>query len=187
MSCKGHKTFFTIYPAGFAPYQRFAVAETEYGSSSLSKNSEGDPESLGAFTDTLFGAAIDAADGKPWLRGWVEGPRKWWETQRRSLVKALDILGLLRVVQAACLEVAEILGVALLLILEVRSLINTRPGYRSRGDAVVSVLRAMVRDRGSPVVERLLLAGHLAGLWGAPLWWDADSGIIREVPFRLVR
>jgi len=79
------------------------------------------------------------------------------------------------------------LNVALLLILEKRSRIKARPGYRSCGDAVVSVLKAMVRVRGSPVVERLLLAGHIAGLWGVPLWWDADSGIIREVPFRLAR
>ena len=188
MSCKTHKTFFTIYPSGFPPYQRLAVADTEYGSSGLSKNSEGDQDSLGAFKDSLFGAAIDAADGKPWLRVWVDGPRKWWETQRRYLAKALALFSLaLRLMQAACSEAADILDIALLLILEKRSQIKNQPGYRSCGDAVVSVLRAILRVRGSPVVERLLLAGHQAGLWGAPLWWDAASGIIREVPFRLAR
>ena len=188
MWCKAHGTFFTIYPSGFAPYQRLAVADTEYGSSELSKNSEANQDSLGAFKDSLFGAAIDAADGKPWLRVWVDGHRKWWETQRRHIVKTMALVGLeLILMQPACSEVAEILDIALLLILEKRNQIKTRPGYRSCGDAVVWVLRAMLRVRGSPVVERLLLAGHKAGLWGAPLWWDAASGIIREVPFRLTR
>jgi len=76
MSCKIHKTFFTIYPSGFAPHQRFAVADTEYGSDTLSKNSEDDTESLEAFKDSLFGAAVDASAGKSWLRVWVKGSRK---------------------------------------------------------------------------------------------------------------
>lgn len=188
MSCKTHKTFFTVYPSGHAPYQRFGVAGTEYASSTLSKGAEGTEEPLKAFESSLFGAVIDAANGKSWLRKWVKEPRKWRETQRRYLSKALALFGLtMRLVQAECARVAEILDVDLLLILEQRNRIKAQPGYRSCGSAAVSVLRSMLKVRGSPVVARLLIAGHAAGLWGKPLWWDADSGIIREVPYRLAR
>lgn len=143
---------------------------------------EGRP--LEAFQKTQFQAAVDASEGKTWLREWVAGPRKWWETQRRHIAKALALLGLKPGMdQTKSLEMAQILGVDYLPIVEQKRKIADQPGYRCRGHGVVSMLEALVKSV-SPV-ERLLLAGHKAGLWGVPLWWDSDSGIIRRIPFRI--
>ena len=182
MKCKVHGAFFTIYPAGFARYQRQAVAHTAYGSSELRDAPEERP--LEPFEGSQFQAALDASEGRPWLREWVAGRRKWWETQRRHLGKVLILLGLEPAMeQEKSLRIAEMLDLDHISIVEQKRKLMVQPGYRCRGHGVLTMLQAVAK-RICPV-ERLLLAGHLAGLWGKPLWWDGEAGIIRAVPFRI--
>ena len=182
--CATHKKPFTIYPAGFVPYQRLPMANTAYATSHLENNQGEHP--LEAFQDTQFQAAVDASEGEAWPREWREGPRKWWETQRRRIAKMLVLLGLdPEMEETKRIQVTQLLNVEHMLVLEQKRAIEDKPGYRCRGHGVASMLKALMKS-GKPV-ERLLLAGHQVGLWGMPLWWDADSGIIRKIPFRLAR
>jgi len=182
--CAVHKKPFTIYPSGFGPYQRLPMANTAYGTNHL-ENNPGE-HTLEAFQDTQFQAAVDASEGKAWPREWRDKPRKWWETQRRRIANMLVLLGLdPEMEEAKSIQVSQLLNVEHMLVLEKKRAIEDKPGYRCRGLGVASVLKALVKS-GNPV-ERLLLAGHQAGLWGMPLWWDADSRIIRKIPFRLAR
>lgn len=183
MRCKVHGGCFTVYPAGFARYQRQPVAQTAYGSSDLRETRE--ERALEAFEGSQFEAAVDAWKGKAWLREWVAGLRKWWETQRRQLEKALRLLGLdPGMGQEKSLRIAQVLDMDHLAMVEQKRKLVVQPGYRCRGHGVITMLQALVK-RTCPV-ERLLLAGHQAGLWGKPLWWDVEAGIIRQVPFRVV-
>jgi hypothetical protein len=50
-------------------------------------------------------------------------------------------------------------------------------GPRQRGQAVVSLLVALSPER----YERLLIAGHLAGVWGRPFRLDPHSGRRRPI------
>jgi len=77
---------------------------------------------------------------------------------------------------------AAVLGVPTLLLREQVAAIAAAPGYRSRGYAVLAVL-ARVLTGPSPL-ERVLAAGHLAGLWGAPHLWEPSIGRLRPLLFR---
>lgn len=182
MRCKVHGGFFTVYPAGFARYQRHPVAQTAYGNDDLRDAPVERP--LESFECSQFQAALDASEGNAWLREWVAGLRQWWQTQRRQLARALILLGLdPGMEQERSLRIAQVLDLDHLSMVEQKRKMVVQPGYRCRGHGVVVMLRALVK-RTCPV-KRLLLAGHLAGLWGRPLWWDAEAGIVRKVPFRV--
>lgn len=179
MCCTAHSCF-TIYPPGFSPYQRKSLGQAAYGNSGL----VGTHWPKETCRDSLFQAALDGSEGKAWLRYWVEGPRQWWESQRRDISKAQSLLGLaLGMTQAEILAVATILDIDYLLIAEARAKIGAAPGYQCRGKGVRMVLNVLM-NKGSPL-ERLQLAGCRAGLWGKPLWWDSESKILRENPFRI--
>lgn len=51
---------------------------------------------------------------------------------------------------------------------------------RERGPLVVGLLVSLDPGR----VDRLLAAGHFAGLWGRPWWIDPETGRRRSVPVR---
>ena len=180
MHCTSHHSYFTIYPPGYGPHQRQRLVKTSYGTSEVRRGGQ----LRESFEKSLFEAAIDGSEGKAWSREWMEAPRQWWETQRRRIGRAQALLGLVpKITQTDGLEVAGLLDVDYLLLAEARKKISEKPGYRSRGQAVRLVLGELM-NRGSPH-DRLLLAGQRAGLWGRPLWWDAESGIIRGIPFRI--
>lgn len=48
-------------------------------------------------------------------------------------------------------------------------------GYRQRGEAVVEVLTAL----GDDPLDRLLVAGALAGCWGTPWRWERAPSRLR--------
>ena len=93
---------------------------------------------------------MDGSEGKVWSREWMEGPRQWWETQRRHIGRAQALLGLVpKMTQKDGLEVAGLLDVDYLLLAEARKKISEKPGYRSRGQAVRLVL-ARTDEQGEP-------------------------------------
>jgi len=93
------------------------MANTAYATSHL-VNDQGE-HPLEAFQETQFQAAMDASEGKAWPREWRDGPRKWWETQRRHIAKALVLFGLdPEMEEAKRIQVTQLLNVEHMLVLE---------------------------------------------------------------------
>jgi hypothetical protein len=137
-------------------------------------------EALEAFSATAFAAAVDAAAGRAWARG---GKSPWWSVQGRWLARLMRWVGIAVDLQDALrAQLAATLGVAQLLLLDQVRQVLAAPGYRSRGHAVVSVLMALRHD--ASLADRLVVAGHQAGLWGRPLRWDPEAEQLRALPFR---
>jgi hypothetical protein len=155
------------------------------------------------FRGTVFEAAVDAAEGKAWQRDspvychdrWDDGQpqvsgkhqqrvglQKWWSTQSQGLLRLTRWLGV-AVEQSDNVRerVAAALGVALLVLVEQVSRVQQRPGYRSRGSAVMAVVAHMTRDSGC--YGRLLAAGYEAALLRPALFWDPDRGQMRHIVF----
>src|SRR5690606_25099662 len=124
--------------------------------------------------------AMDAAAGRAWARS-GQGPR--WSAQGRWLARLMRWVGVaVDLEDALRAQLAATLGVAHLLLLDQVRQVLAAPGYRRRGHAVVSVLMVLRHD--ASLADRLVVAGHQAGLWGRPLRWDPDAGQLRALPFR---
>jgi hypothetical protein len=76
----------------------------------------------------------------------------------------------LDVEESAQIVRAEALGVDALRLREGQSMIRQSPDIRTGGRAVVHVLKTVLAQ-GRSLIERLLVAGYLAGLWGRPFRW----------------
>jgi hypothetical protein len=164
LRCLMHEFGFTVYPSGHVPYGRVSVVPV-------------------AGPATVFEAAQDAAQGKPWARQFPGGTSKWWGTQGRHIGVAVAICGVAPALDpAAQLAQAAALHVEMLLLVEHSRAIAAAAGYRSRGQAVQAVLDRVLS--GPCVLEHVLAAGHLAGLWGLPLLWDLRTRRLRSLSFR---
>lgn len=106
-----------------------------------------------------------------------EGGGPLYATQQRHLARSGELLGLAGPDGQAG-EVAELLDLGGLDHGRARAGYRGASGPRQRGEAVVSVLVALDPGR----YERLLAAGHRAGLWGRPWWIDPTTGRRRPHP-----
>ncbi|MEN8183902.1 MAG: hypothetical protein ABFS46_15355 [Myxococcota bacterium] len=169
-----------MYPPGHYPYGQVALVRVAPDGSRV-----GDATA----TDTLFEAALDAAEGRSWERsvpGWKDADPDpalevpgWRSTQQRRLKVAVRNLGLDSGI-ATQHRIAMALYVDTLVLRDAASRIRACPGDRARGQAVQAVLEARPAEHR---LVRLLIAGHLAGLWGRPWWWR--RGVLRPLgPFR---
>jgi hypothetical protein len=177
--CRTHGVCFTLYPPGHVPYGRAAVAPVAPDGGTIIDG----PSGAEAFEGTAFAAALDASKGTAWDRERSGGSERWWETQRQRVALALRICGVApdfgeveREVVAAALEVE------LLLLREQAQRVAAAPGYRRRGEGVCAVLERLAE--GPCLLSRLMASGHLAGLWGPPLWWDTRAARLRSWSFR---
>lgn len=179
MRCRPHRRGFTLYPPGHVPYGREAIAPVSCDGGKVHSEPDSEPWSA-----TVFEVALDAEEGKPWVREASGGAERWWSTQGRRLERLVRWFALEPATGARQQQaIADVLVVALLLLIEQAQQIARRPGYRSRGSAVCAILAALTT---APVVaDRLAAAGYLAGLWGRPHRWDAGSGVLRSLPYRL--
>jgi hypothetical protein len=135
------------------------------------------------FEGTIFEAALDAKDGRPWLRSSpVGGADRYWGNQRRQLDDAARLLGVAKDLSGAQRdEIAQVLSVEALVLHEEAAGLKTVPGYRRLGAAILTVLSKLQR-RASRAL-RLLFAGHIAGRWGMPLQWDPARRCLGSLPF----
>jgi hypothetical protein len=192
--CSTHQVAFTMYPPGHYPYGRVAVAPIAPGGELLLKGDAGAAETSHAegeetsvatsdaeedaasgrldWSLTVFGAAQDASQGQAWPR---EKPSRW-RTQGRWLQLGAQLLGIGPVTdgtedeQRYREQMAGMLGVPALHVLEgARHFRNSR-GYRERGRVVLALLARLPTLRS--LGERILAAGAIAGLWGRPSRWD---------------
>jgi len=166
--CAVHEVAFTVYPPAHFPYGRRALAPcTTAGHEPFGSDRD--------WHETVFAGANDAARLQPWPREAKGGSDWWWSTQGRLFDLALTLTGTHPdLADELRHRIAETLRVPALVLREQAARIRAQPGYASRGRAVAAVLDHLV----GPVVRRLLVVGHLAGLWGRPLWWD---GVLRPV------
>lgn len=176
MHCRTHECAFTIYPPGHVPYGRYRVAPVD-----LDGHATGSTDQPLSWRGTLFEAALDASEGRAWARYREFGGDRRWSTQGRLLSMALDLVG---VAPEQDLDLrhrlADVLAVDTLTMLEGVAAIAARPGYRSRGQAVVDVVNAVPRQC---VLDRVLRAGHIAGRWDSVLRWEPSLGVLRPLAF----
>ncbi len=157
VKCIGHGIYFTLYPPGHVPYGRKRVVPD-------------DAHGQDPWRRTQFKAAVEAAAGEPaWSREPDGGPG-WW-TQRRQIERAAEMLGLTCPARQAE-RVADALSAGVLAHAQARRQYGEATGFRGRAQAVVRVLDVL--SRGG-LLERLLLAGHLAGTLPEPWIWTGQG------------
>jgi len=172
MGCVVHGHYFTLYPPGYAPWQRSAVSPVASDGGRVQGLSAG----ADGFSEALFDAALDASAGVAWPR---ECPGdKRWSTQGRRLELAQRLCGVAPGLADPVRDlVAEALRVDGLLLREQAEALRQDGGYRQRGAAVRAVLEVLSRQQ--PSDERLLHAGFVVGVWGLPRRWDPVAGVLR--------
>jgi len=197
VQCRTHGHGFTLYPPSYAPYARQPVLQLGPDGTSVQGEKASSPSgaagmesskgvSAGLWTDfegTLFHAALDAGEGRPWARDSLEEiPDKWWPTQGRHLGLAVRLLGLAEGFGARLREsIAQVLSVDLLFLKDQEHWVRDHPGYRGLGCAVCRVLSLL--KGGARRARDLLFCGYLVGRWGRPLHWDPQRKILEHLPF----
>lgn len=174
LRCRVHGCAFTLYPPGHVPWGRRSLVHVDLHGETVRRSTE-------EWRGTPFEASADAARGTAWDRASECGSESWWSTQGRWIGFSLDLIGL-AAAQGTDLRhrIADALNVATLDLLAKVRAIGENPGFRARGKAVVAVLE------GIPVkglLRRLLVAGHLAGCWGPPMWWDIQRRSLVRLVF----
>lgn len=169
--CQTHGRHFTLYPPGFAPYQRQPLLGLAPDGGEPIADSEGGDAAR--YAETLFEAAVAARDGQRWSRESKELKQigdRWWSTQNRHLDRALLMLGLAATLSTKLRElIASVLSVDLLTLLERSSAC----GYRQKGAAICAVLEVLSDRR----LFRLLSSGQSVGLWGDVDYWDRQRRV----------
>lgn len=160
---------YTLYPPGYVPYGRDRVVPCSPSQPLLR-----DETGRLAWQMTFFdAAALEATTGvecceanaanEPWHR----------RTQRRRLEAAGRLLGIHPEIEDRTRErIAAQLGVALLTLRAAAKQWTT--GWRAQGAAVVAVLLAVTVD--ARLLDRILAAGALSGLWPASRRWEVACG-----------
>ena len=182
---------YTLYPPGHIPYGRQAAVACSPSGSLLRE-----PACAGTadrrktarswqpiWETTLFGAAIDAAGGRLWPSDSPSEDDRRRRTQGRRLGWAGRLLGVHPEVSSRRQEhIASLLQVPTLTIRTAAQ--RWGSPWRTRGEAVHTVLRALPVDGG--LLGRMLRAGHVANHWKAPHRWDPDRRIwCLPAPWRL--
>jgi hypothetical protein len=188
--CGLHGKAFTLYPPGHVPYGRVAMAPVSTGGALVKEGASGEdtpgetPIAQLDWPGTVFGAAIDAAEGRAWPRAHPACPAHW-RTQGRRLLRGARLLGIGPTTADDGLphreQMARRLGVPTLLIVGQALRWRDARGYRERGAAISGVLAEMQASRA--ISDRLMCAGEVEGLWGRPRRWDPGVRVLRRLPF----
>jgi hypothetical protein len=120
--------------------------------------------------ETIFSAAIDAAEGQNWHRSSPSDDDRRRRTQGRWLSLVATLLGLTDMNQRIQEQLAERLGVAALDLIEAARTYRTAVGWRDRGKVIAGLLERLPIRRC--LCDDLLVCGAIAGLWGRPSRWD---------------
>ncbi len=156
--CGVHGHAFTVYPCAHVPYGRIAIAPVR-GDGALHRAT--------SWSTTLFRAALDAKDGDLWPTGSPKDDLRRRRTQLRWLERIEMLLGLGST--DAC-SIARALDITALDVLDARRDLAAATGARQRG-VVATRLLGKVPIRPA-VLDAVLIAGTLAGLWGLPIRWE---------------
>ena len=157
---------YTLYPPGHVPHGRKAVVPCMPTGPLPQSRASGQPP----WPATLFSAAIDAAAGDvDSVSHRSTRDVSCRRTEGRHLERAGDLLGLLPDVESRNQErIATRLQIPTM---DLRSAAHAWTcRWQAQGRAVVAVLTALPVD-GS-LLDRVLAAGMVAGLWPRPQRWD---------------
>ena len=203
LRCKTHKIAFTLYPPGHRPYGRKAVVPlAPDGGRPLDDGAEKEDRLRAELAGSMFDAALDAACDRLWDRCsrsytragernvgrevacvQFDGEDRYRSTQERQLARCMDLVGVSsHQDESLGEEIADLLGVNRMLLVEQELRINLGSGPAVRGEAVCAVLQAMPRGMR---YERLVACGRAAGLWGESFHWAPSMGAPRRLPFRI--
>lgn len=163
--CRRHRRAFTLYVPGWVPYGRQPVAPAKL-----------DGGRGAGWEGTLFELALETSQGERWsweieLRdkdGLFTGMcRLGYTTEYAHLDACTRLLGVHGHQEVELRHsIGEMLVVPTQILLGLASR-DDRPRYLARARVVTEVLDRLP----SPADwQALLVAGHLAGLWGEPLW-----------------
>jgi hypothetical protein len=159
VDCELHECTFTLYPPGFAPYQRCAVAlVTACGQQMLGEGSLDVDDDL-----TMF-------DNGAKQRGKDDQRTRHSRRRNARIVGVAGVADRLREVIASVLSVPT---------LTLRSLSRSCGSISEAVDRVLRQLRGTAQSKAT----MLLVSGHLAGCWGEPLAYDAERRTLRRSPY----
>lgn len=168
--CHRHGAAFTVYPPGYVPYGRVAVAPLDLQGREVIAT---EPESPVAASGTIWEGTADAAAGLRWPEtGGAMGSRR---TQGRRLAMGAVLFGLHSEPRVRE-RVAEALKVAALPLHEAAQRYCALVSWRERAQVLLGLLARCV-PRGLP--RAVLAAGYLTGLWGRPSRWDPGGSHLR--------
>jgi hypothetical protein len=163
-TCHPHGRY-TLYPPGHIPYGRQQVVPCSPSGPLLRDPATGQPE----WPATVFGAAIDAAEGQRWSAHSPADDARRRRTQGCRLELAGTLLGVHPDLEARPREwIATRLRVPTMTLRSAAGRWATR--WPARGTAVLAVLHALPLDQS--LLDRLLAAGAITGLWPSPQRWD---------------
>ncbi|MDP2958880.1 MAG: hypothetical protein Q8N53_20820 [Longimicrobiales bacterium] len=170
VGCSAHPLGrYTLYPPGHVPYGRKPAVPCSPSGGLLRDAVTGEPP----WEATLFAAAVDAAGGERWPSDSPAGDPRRWRTQGRRLELAGRLVGVHAEIDDAARErIATRLGVPTLRLRTAAR--EWAASWTMRGAAVLAVLLAVSVD--GALLDRILAAGALGGLWAEPRRWDAARG-----------
>ncbi|MFC1642296.1 hypothetical protein ACFL5O_06365 [Myxococcota bacterium] len=188
--CATHRVAFTLYPPGYVPYGRVAMAPVDSEGQLVSVVGEVDVEGEGpegripgqlTWDTTIFRAARDADRRRAWPRECRKDGPGSWRTQGRWIAMAAACLGLTGGDREHW-PLVGLLGIPGLVWREARADYASAGGYVARGRAIMVPLEGL-SAAGCPLLDRLLAGGLEAGCWGEPRRWYPSAKALR----RLVR
>ncbi len=161
---------FTLYPLGHVPYGRQAVVPCSPSGPLLQEQGTGQPPwSANPWQATLFGAALEAADGQRWPAHRPADDERRRRTQGCRLEQAGRLLGVHPELKGRTRErIATRVQVPTLSLRQASQ--RWTSSWQARGEAILSVLMALPVDGG--LLDRVLAAGAVSGLWPWPQRWD---------------
>ncbi len=180
LKCLTHKIGFTIYPPGYTPHGRKLLAPVAPDGCYPTTEKSGALR----FEDTIFDAALDAANRVFWPYESLEGydvSRRI--TQKRHLDRAALILGVHpELDERVREELAQILSVPGQNLHDCAKNILENCDDHSRGKAICTILSLI--EASACMFSRLAEAGAVVCLWPWPERWDPRLKILRSSPFR---
>ena len=186
--CRTHDEVFTLYPPGYVPYSRMAMAPIDAEGQVLHEIADVDsargmaddeiPRPI-AWDTTIFRAARDGRDGLAWPRDGSTDAVGSWRTQGRWIAITAALLGLTSG-DADHWPLTGLLGLPALTLRESSAAYASANGYVARGRAITLLLGALT-GTGRRLLDLLLLAGCAAGRWGEALRWDPRAQVLRRI------
>jgi hypothetical protein len=174
MSCDPHGHF-TVYPLGFVPFGRTAVAPVGFSGEVHTGDLHAAPAIK--WRRSIFEAPVALAAGPAWQRDLGRTD----PVQRRHSEIAARIFGLNPAIESITVErirgVLDLTGIAHE---KARRDFAGALNSARRAASLLPLLAAVVLDGG--VCARILSAGFLTGLWGRPVLFDARTATLFPAP-----
>ena len=189
--CTTHQVVFTLYPSGYVPYGRVAMAPVDSEGQVLHETL--DVDAVGGAVDTTDielprqnRLGLDHLSCCSGWHGWRGVAARWFD----KCVWLVAYSGARIAVTAALLGLTSgdadhwpltgPLGFPALSLRESSTAYASAKGYVARGRAVALLLDALLSS-GRRLLDLLLWAGCAAGRWGEALRWDPRAQVLRRV------